>query len=94
MANKSKEDLKKELNLNCDIFVADSDDYEAIKNFVKLNEDDKNKCVFCVVDLHAVTTKQDPKNLRNNIRETVATFLASGINPKKSIIFNCTEIIT
>ena len=64
----------------------------AIKNFVKLNEDDKNKCVFCVVDLHAVTTKQDPKNLRNNIRETVATFLASGINPKKSIIFNQSKV--
>tara|TARA_B100000900_G_scaffold309327_1_gene268039 strand:- start:1292 stop:2293 length:1002 start_codon:yes stop_codon:yes gene_type:complete len=64
----------------------------AIQNFVKLNEDDKNKCVFCVVDLHAITTKQDPKNLRNNILETVATFLASGINPKKSIIFNQSKV--
>ena len=60
----------------------------AIKNFVKLNNDDENDCVFCVVDLHAITIKQDPKELRNNIRETVATFLACGINPKKSIIFN------
>jgi len=47
-----------------------------------------NHCVFCVVDLHAITVKQDPKVLKNNIRETTATFLASGINPKKSIIFN------
>ena len=64
----------------------------AIQNFVKLNEDDKNKCVFCVVDLHAITTKQDPKILRNNILETVATFIASGINPKKSIIFNQSKV--
>ena len=60
----------------------------AIKNFVKLNNDKNNECVFCVVDLHAVTVKQDPKKLKDNIRETVATFIASGINPKKSIIFN------
>ncbi len=60
----------------------------AIKNFVDLNNDDNNKCIFCVVDLHAITVKQDPKELKNNIRETVATFIASGIDPKKSIIFN------
>ena len=64
----------------------------AIQNFVKLNNDDENKCIFCVVDLHAITTKQDPKDLRNNIRETVATFLASGINSKKSIIFNQSQV--
>ena len=60
----------------------------AIKNFVDLNNDDENDCIFCVVDLHAITVKQDPKELKNNIRETVATFIASGIDPKKSIIFN------
>ena len=60
----------------------------AIKNFVELNNDNKNNCIFCVVDLHAITVKQDPKELRDNIRETVATFIASGIDPKKSIIFN------
>ena len=60
----------------------------AIQNFVKLNNDDKNECVFCVVDLHAITVKQDPKELKKNIRETVATFVACGINPNKSIIFN------
>ena len=60
----------------------------AIKNFVELDNDNQNECVFCVVDLHAITTKQEPKKLRDNIRETVATFLASGINPQKSIIFN------
>ena len=60
----------------------------AIKNFVELNNDDSNKCIFCVVDLHAITVKQDPKELKKNIRETVATFVASGIDPKQSIIFN------
>ena len=60
----------------------------AIKNFVALNNDDSNQCIFCVVDLHAITIKQDPKELKKNIRETVATFIASGIDPKKSIVFN------
>ena len=64
----------------------------AIKNFVELNNDDENDCIFCVVDLHAITVKQDPKELRNNIRETVATFVASGIDPKKSIIFNQSSV--
>ena len=64
----------------------------AIKNFVDLNNDDENDCIFCVVDLHAITVKQDPKELKNNIRETVATFIASGIDPKKSIIFNQSKV--
>jgi len=64
----------------------------AIKNFVALNNDQANECVFCVVDLHAITVKQDPKELRNNIRDTVATFIASGIDPKKSIIFNQSRV--
>ncbi len=55
----------------------------AIKNFVYLNNDKQNECVFCVVDLHAITVKQDPNDLKNNIYETVATFVASGIDPKK-----------
>ena len=49
----------------------------AIKNFVELNNDDKNKCIFCVVDLHAITVSQDPKELNHNILETVATFIAT-----------------
>ncbi len=64
----------------------------AIKNFVNLNNDNDNKCIFCVVDLHAITVMQDPKELKNNIRETVATFVASGIDPKKSIIFNQSRV--
>ena len=60
----------------------------AIKNFVELNNNKDNECIFCVVDLHAITVKQDPKKLKRNIRETTATFIASGIDPNKSIIFN------
>ena len=60
----------------------------AIKNFVSLQNQENTDCVYCIVDLHAITTKQDPKALKENIRETLATFIASGIDPKKSIIFN------
>tara|TARA_B100001121_G_scaffold150810_1_gene131927 strand:+ start:1494 stop:2495 length:1002 start_codon:yes stop_codon:yes gene_type:complete len=64
----------------------------AIKNFVQLNNDNENRCVFCVVDLHAITVSQDPDELKNNIRETVATFIASGISTKNSIIFNQSQV--
>ena len=64
----------------------------AIKNFVELNNDESNECIFCVVDLHAITIKQNPKELKKNIRETAATFIASGIDPKKSIIFNQSSV--
>ena len=64
----------------------------AIKNFVNLNNDKENECIFCVVDLHAITVKQDKDELRNNIRETAATFIASGIDPTKSIIFNQSKV--
>ena len=60
----------------------------AIKSFVNLQNQNENECIYCVVDLHAITVKQDPKILKNNIRETTAAFLASGLDYKKSIIFN------
>jgi tryptophanyl-tRNA synthetase len=60
----------------------------AIKNFVELQDQNENECIFCVVDLHAITVKQDPKKLKKNIRETAATFIASGIDPNNNIIFN------
>ncbi len=59
----------------------------AIKNFVQLQNDD-NECIYCVVDLHSITVKQDSKILKQNIRETTAAFIASGLDPKKIIIFN------
>ena len=60
----------------------------AIRNFVDLQNEDQNECIYCVVDLHAITTKQDPIILKKSIRETTAAFLASGLDHKKSIIFN------
>ena len=64
----------------------------AIKNFVELSNDKNNECIFCVVDLHAITVSQDPKELRDNIRETVATFIASGIDPERNIIFSQSKV--
>ena len=58
----------------------------AIKNFVSLQKE--TKCIYCIVDLHAITTFQNPDKLKNNILETTASFLASGLDPSKSIIFN------
>jgi len=62
----------------------------AIKNWVSLQKD--FECIFCIVDLHAITTKQDPKELENNTLEVTAAYLASGINPKKTIIFNQSSV--
>ena len=64
----------------------------AIKNFVNLQNQKETECVYCIVDLHAITVKQEPKELKKNIRETLATFIASGIDYKKSIIFNQSSV--
>jgi tryptophanyl-tRNA synthetase len=62
----------------------------AIKNFsIMQNEND---CLFCIVDLHAITVFQDPNQLRNNTYEVTAAYLASGIDPNKSIIFNQSQV--
>ena len=57
----------------------------AIKNFVKLQKD--YECYFMLADLHSITVFQDPKQLRENIFETAAVFLACGLDPKKNVIF-------
>ena len=62
----------------------------ALKNFVDLQK--SNECIYCVVDLHAITVFQDPTDLKNNILETTAAFLASGLDHKKSIIFNQSSV--
>ena len=62
----------------------------AIKNFVSLQND--HECIYCVVDMHAITVKQDPKVLKNNIFEVAASFIAAGINPEKSIIFAQSQV--
>ena len=62
----------------------------ALKNFVTLQK--QTKCIYCVVDLHAITVFQDPNELKNNILETTAGFLATGLDSKKSIIFNQSSV--
>mgnify|MGYP001442906113 FL=1 len=62
----------------------------AIKNFVELQ--DKYNCVYCVVDQHAITVDQNPKELRSNILEVLASFIASGVDYKKQIIFQQSSV--
>ncbi len=62
----------------------------AIKQWVKLQE--KNECIFCIVDLHAITTPYKKEQLQKNILETTVTYLAAGLNPEKSIIFVQSQI--
>ena len=64
----------------------------AIKNFVSFQNQGNNDCIYCVVDLHAITVKHNPNELKKNIRETTASFLASGLDYKKSIIFKQSAI--
>ena len=58
----------------------------ALKNFVSLQNEMES--IYCVVDLHAITNRQDPKELELNVLETTASFIASGLNSEKNIIFN------
>jgi tryptophanyl-tRNA synthetase len=62
----------------------------AIVNFVKLQN--THNCIYCVVDLHAITVWQDPAELTRNIREVTAAFIAAGIDPKKHIVFNQSQV--
>ena len=59
----------------------------AIKRFVQMQEEDF-ETIYCMVDLHAITTKKDPDELRSNTREGVAFFIAAGLDPSKSILFH------
>jgi|TARA_Y100000816_G_scaffold271224_1_gene235611 tryptophanyl-tRNA synthetase len=62
----------------------------AIKKFVNMQND--YNCFFCIVDLHAITVKQDPNILRRNTLEVAASYIASGIDPKKSVVFNQSSV--
>ena len=62
----------------------------ALKNFTSLQKE--MDCIFCVVDLHAITVFQNPNELQDNVLETTACFLATGLNPDKSIIFNQSSV--
>src|SRR5882672_5032052 len=58
----------------------------AIRNWVVLQKD--FECIFCIVDLHALTQPQDPLQLRNSTREVTAAYIAAGIDPERCLIFN------
>jgi tryptophanyl-tRNA synthetase len=62
----------------------------AITRFVALQ--DTHECIYCVVDLHAITVWQEPAELRKAIREVTAAFIACGIDPKKHIVFNQSQV--
>lgn len=62
----------------------------AVKQWISLQE--KNECVFCIVDLHAITTPYEPREMKKNILEATAIYLAAGVNPDKSVIFTQSEI--
>jgi len=62
----------------------------AIRNFVHLQDD--YDCIYCVVDLHAITLWQDPKELRAHTREVTAAYLAAGVDPQRCIIFNQSQV--
>ena len=62
----------------------------ALKNFVSLQNE--MECSYCVVDLHAITVFQNPDQLHDNVLETTASFLATGLDPDKNIIFNQSSV--
>jgi tryptophanyl-tRNA synthetase len=62
----------------------------AIVKFVELQT--SHECIYCVVDLHAITLPQKPEDLRASIREVTAAFIAAGIDPKKHIVFNQSQV--
>jgi tryptophanyl-tRNA synthetase len=62
----------------------------ALRNWVRLQ--DGYECYYCIVDLHALTTPQDPKKLRGNIREMAAIYLAVGLDPERSVIFRQSRV--
>ena len=62
----------------------------AITKFVDLQK--SFDCIYCVVDMHAITVWQDPEELRRTIREVTAAFIACGIDPKQHIVFNQSQV--
>jgi tryptophanyl-tRNA synthetase len=62
----------------------------AITRFVAMQE--THECIYCVVDLHAITVWQDPAELTKNTREVTAAFIAAGIDPRKHIVFNQSQV--
>ncbi|RZV98770.1 MAG: tryptophan--tRNA ligase, partial [Rhodobacteraceae bacterium] len=64
----------------------------ALKRFVEMQDAGTHQCIYCMVDLHAITVWQDPDALRQNTREAAAAFMAAGIDPSRSILFNQSQV--
>ena len=62
----------------------------AMVNWIRMQE--THSCIYCVVDMHAITVFQEPKALRENIREVTAAYLACGLDPERAIIFNQSQV--
>ena len=62
----------------------------ALKNWIRLQ--DQMPCIYCVVDMHAITVAQDPKELQRATREVTAAYIAAGVDPKRSILFNQSQV--
>ena len=64
----------------------------AMKRFVDMQNAGTHECIYCMVDLHAITVWQDPADLTRNTRELCAGFIAAGIDPENSILFNQSQV--
>ena len=62
----------------------------AMVNWIKMQE--THECIYCVVDLHAITVWQDPAELKQSIRQVTAAYIAAGLDPKRSILFNQSQV--
>ena len=62
----------------------------AMINWIRMQ--DEHECIYCVVDLHAITVWQDPAELRASIRQVTAAYIAAGLDPEKSILFNQSQV--
>ena len=62
----------------------------AMLNWIRLQ--DTHECIYCVVDMHAITTWQDPSELNRAIRDVTAAYIACGVDPRRSIIFNQSQV--
>jgi tryptophanyl-tRNA synthetase len=62
----------------------------AMVNWIEMQK--THSCIYCVVDLHAITVWQEPAELRHAIRQVTATYIAAGLDPKKSILFNQSQV--
>ena len=62
----------------------------AIRNWVRMQ--DQYRCLYCIVDMHAITQDHDPKQLAQATREVAAAYMAAGVDPKRSIVFNQAQV--